>query len=159
VRHLGRDPRGDDRQKIEKLRASLAPLLVELSRLQGAAGIFQCAATVSREQPSRSMNQTSQLDHSKDPLAHWDILVQDLDDEPLPVPSASSVAARRTRSTGLDEAQPPVEDQVLFLPSNRNVTPCPDDIELIFRKNQANAHLHQLRELIAEKSFQYSDVL
>ena len=155
MRHLGRDPRGDDRQKIEKLRTSLSPLLVELSRLQAAAGIFQCAPAVPREQPSQSVDQPS---HSRDPLAHWDILVQDLDDEPPPPPPAP-VAARRTRSTGLDENQLPVEDQVLFLPSNKNVTPCPDDIELIFRKNQANAHLHQLRELIVEKSFQYSDVL
>jgi hypothetical protein len=104
------------------------------------------------------MDQATRLEQSGvegDQMATWDILVQDLDDEP-PAPSAT---ARRTRSTGLDETQLPVEEQVLCLPSNRNVTPCNEDIELTFRKNQANAHLHQLRELIAEKSFQYSDVI
>jgi hypothetical protein len=161
VRHLRRDPRSDDRQKIEKLRKSLAPLLLELNRLQAAAGIFQCAPAVPTEQPSQSMGRTSQPEQPgvwDDPLGHWDILVHDIDDEP-PAPSAPLATARRTRSTGLDETQLSVEDQILFLPSNRNVTPSNSDIELILRKNQANTHLHQLRELIAEKSFQYSDVI
>ncbi|KAF8952217.1 hypothetical protein BDZ97DRAFT_2066652 [Flammula alnicola] len=53
----------------------------------------------------------------------------------------------------------PVERQTLCLPSNGNVGPMYDEIELALRKTQAKAHLNQLRELIAEKSFQYSDVI
>lgn len=147
VRHLRRDPRGDDRQKIEKLRISLAPLLVELNRLQTAAGVFQCAPTAPMEQQGQG----------GDLLATWDIYVQDFDDE---APAAAAAPTpRHTNLTGLDESELPVEEQVLFIPSNGNVTPCNDNLELTFRKNQANAHLNQLRELIAEKSFQYSDVI
>ena len=59
----------------------------------------------------------------------------------------------------MHSAGPLVEDQILYLPSNRNVTPQNNDIELALRKEQAKAQLHQLRELISEKSFLYSDVI
>src|SRR5882762_1737158 len=52
-----------------------------------------------------------------------------------------------------------VEHQTICLPSNGYVNPGHEDIELSLRKKQARAHLNQLRELIAEKSFQYSDVI
>ena len=70
---------------------------------------------------------------------------------PQPTHRASS---RRTRLAG-----PLVEDQILYLLSNRNVSPWDDDIELGLRKQQAKAQLHQLRELISHKSFLYSDVI
>ena len=157
MRHLRRDPRGDDRQKIEKLRASLAPMLVELNRLQAIAGVFQCAVPQPGAEPMGPERDTRDVE---DPLAHWDLLVQDLEEPPVPQAATAAPAptARRTRSVGL-EPQVLVEQQTLFLPSNDNVTPRNDDVELALRTNQAKSHLHQLRELIAEKSFMYSDVI
>ena len=93
----------------------------------------------------------------QDPLAHWDAVVQDLDEPPVPVAlpwPTRRASSRRTRSAG-----PLVEGQTLYLPSNRNVSPRDDDVELGLRKQQAKAQLHQLRELISDKSFLYSDVI
>ena len=64
----------------------------------------------------------------QDPLAHWDAVVQDLDEPPVPVmpPRPTCRASSQcTRSAG-----PLVEDQILYLPSNWNVSPQDDDIEL-----------------------------
>jgi len=167
VRHLRRDPRADERQKIEKLRTSLAPLLVELTRLQVDAGVFQCASTLPLdptlplgEQPPDDGLEPSEIGvhpEIEDPLAHWDALVQDLDEPPVPPAPPRpprTASSPRTRSAG-----PLVEDQTLYLPSNCNVSPRNDDVELVLRKQQAKAQLHQLRELISEKSFLYSDVI
>ena len=53
----------------------------------------------------------------------------------------------------------PIELQTIGLPSNKNVTPGYDHLEILLRKNQAKTHLNHLHELIAEKSFQYSDLI
>ena len=182
--HYGQDLRGDDRQKLDKMRASLAPLLVEVNRLQIAAGVYQCEAPQPPPpQPAEPHSAQPAPFHSAqhavhdsapmaqgqnpypvDPLAHWDIVVHDVD-EPTVVPDPETEKNKkkrqgpRTRSQAMEEDLVPVEKQTLHIPSNQNVTPRNDDIELALRKNQARSHLHQLRELIAEKSFQYSDVL
>ena len=49
----------------------------------------------------------------------------------------------------------PVEEQQIQLPSNGH----PAKVEILLRKNQASRLLNQLRELIAEKSFQYSHII
>ena len=183
LRHYGRDPRGDDRQKLDKMRASLAPLLVEVNRLQIAAGVYQCEAQAPPPQPAEPHAAEPGLSNPAppaptagdtpvqgqnaqpvDPLSYWDIVVQDVD-EPTVVPDLETDNNKRnkkgprTRSQATVEDLVPVEKQTLHIPSNHNVTPGHDDVELALRKNQARSHLHQLRDLIAEKSFQYSDVL
>lgn len=132
-------------------------MLVELNRLQALAEVFQCAVPPHGAEPMAPEGEPREVD---DPLAHWDLLVQDLDEPPVPQAATAGTAptARRTRSAGL-EPQVLVEQQTLFLPSNENVTPRNADVELALRTNQAKSHLHQLRELIAEKSFMYSDVI
>ena len=169
------------------MRASLAPLLVEVNRLQLAAGVYQCEAP--QPPPAQPAEQHSAQPGSSnpaqaaerhaappvppngepiaqshngqplDPLAHWDIIVQDVD-EPTVVSDSETLRKQgpRTRSQATDELVA-VEKQTLHIPSNQNVTPRHDDVELALRKNQARSHLHQLRELIAEKSFHYSDIL
>lgn len=159
VRHLRRDPRADDRQKLEKLRTALAPLLVEAQRLQVAAGVFQCPPRAPVQLSSHLVQEPGhpieQPFDSRDPLAHWDAVVQDLDEAPTPAPAAAPTSAPRTRSTDAIL----VEEQIICLPSNRNVTGHNDGVELILRQTQAKFHLGQLRELISEKSFLYSDVI
>lgn len=195
LRHYGRDPRGDDRQKMDKMRESLSPLLVELNRLQIAAGVYQCepqhqlSSDPAPSDPAPSAPSTSaapalstsapaapptpapsipaplnpaQPELPLDPLAYWDIIVQDVDEPTIvsaPETQTNKNKGVRTRSQATQEDMVPVEKQTLHIPSNQNVTPRHDDVELALRKNQARSHLHQLRELIAEKSFQYSDVM
>ena len=135
MRHLCLELHGDERQKIEKLRTSLAPLLVELTRLQVGAGVFQCVTTQVTDPTSPLSNPLP--DDALEPfavgaqptvedlLAHWDTVVQDLDESPVPTTPAwppPTRSSQRTCSVG-----PLVEDQILYLPSNRNVTPRNDD--------------------------------
>jgi hypothetical protein len=49
----------------------------------------------------------------------------------------------------------PVEEQQIFLPCNGALA----DVEITLCKNQASRLLHQLQELIADKSFQYSHII
>jgi len=142
-RQFGREPRDDDRHKLENLRTSLTPLLAELNRLQAAAGVFQSAQ--------------SQSIHRDDQVEEWDTIVDGLDQDAQTEPAETSPSA--CTSSAPTVTQVPVEHQPLCLPSNRNVTPTHNAIELSLRITQAKTHLSQLRELIAEKSVQYSDVI
>jgi len=134
---------------------------VELNRLQANAGVFQSAADPrdgdhnEGDDPFDDGDGDAQEGNDNDPLAHWDDVVQDPDAVPPPLPGTARQTRRRTRSSTIRT----LENQILILPSNRNAAPNNDDIELALRKNQAKTHLHQLRELIAEKSFFYSDVI
>jgi len=49
----------------------------------------------------------------------------------------------------------PVEEQHVYLPCNGDLA----DVEVNLQKNQASQLLHQLWELIADKSFQYSHII
>jgi hypothetical protein len=136
--------RDDDRQQVEKLRTTLGALLAELHRLQTAAGVFQCP----------SLPPSAQDGQWED----WDTIVESMyQDSPTAEPPTASATANIPNSAPDDPVSP--EQQTLCIPSNRNSTPAFDDIELLFRKRQAKTHLLHLRELIAEKSFQYSEVM
>ncbi len=116
----------------------MTPLLAELNQLQAAAGVFQSAQ--------------SQSIHRHDQVEDWDTIVEGLDQDAQTELAATSASAPTVTDV-------PVEHQTLCLPSNRNVTLTHNAIELSLRKTQAKTHLSQLRELIAEKSVQYSDVI
>ena len=53
----------------------------------------------------------------------------------------------------------PIERKTIILPSNGNVTTNVSDIEIKFRITQAQTQLNQLRDLIADISFQFSHVI
>ena len=53
----------------------------------------------------------------------------------------------------------PVERKVIILPSNGNVETDVSDLEIKFRTRQADTELNQLRDLIADISFQFSHVI
>ena len=78
-------------------------------------------------------------------LAYWDSLV-DMADAVNPDHAASDPASD----------VPPVKMK-LPLPSNISVPGTHCGLELLFRKRKAKALLNQIRELIAEKSFKYTD--
>ena len=52
-----------------------------------------------------------------------------------------------------------IEDQIISLPSNGNISNDYQDLELTHQILNANNHLNRLQDLIAEKSFQYSHVI
>lgn len=77
---------------------------------------------------------------------YWDTLL-DIADSTVPA-----------RPFAIPEAQEVAPENVkLGLPSNRNVAAGHRDLELTFRKRKAKTLLSQIRELIAEKSFKYTD--
>ena len=78
-------------------------------------------------------------------LIYWDSLV-DMANAVNPANSASDPAA-----------DIPPEKMKLPLPSNMSVPQLHCTLELLFRKQKAKAILNQIRELIAEKSFTYTD--
>jgi hypothetical protein len=52
-----------------------------------------------------------------------------------------------------------IEEQIMPLPSNGNVGPEYAQLEISHRIQHADHHLNRIRDLIAEKSFQYSHVI
>ncbi len=60
-------------------------------------------------------------------------------------------------SAGDPTGDAPPEKMKLALPSNMSVPATHCALELTFRKRKAKGLLHQIRELIAEKSFKYTD--
>lgn len=145
ARHFGREPREDDGCKLENLRKSLVPLLAQLTRLQLAAEAYDSAEP--------------QNNYIDDSLTHWDILA-DIPAESMPAPIFSpSSAPNNAGVSAPSDTIVPVELQKIALPSNNNVVPGHAHIELLLRQKQAKTHLTHLRELIAEKSFHYSDLI
>lgn len=147
MRNIGRDPREEDARKLDNLRSSLVPLLAQLSRLQVASGVYDCSS-------SENMPQETSLQQ-------WDTLAD------LPAEVSIGTDPRQgdpIRSAVQTDSVPtdtplPVERQTIGLPSNDNVTSGHAHSELFLRKIQAKTHLNHLRELIAEKSFHYSDLI
>jgi hypothetical protein len=77
-------------------------------------------------------------------------------DMPLESDAASGVApALAGNSLGPST----IEDYLIPLPSNGNVDICHRNLELTLRSSRVEHHLARIRELIAEKSFQYSHVM
>jgi hypothetical protein len=52
-----------------------------------------------------------------------------------------------------------IEREIVALPSNSTLQPVLGQLELHLRQEQANTHLNRLRDLIADKSFQYSHII
>jgi hypothetical protein len=98
------------------------------------------------------LNGTSSPVH--EPLATWDdILYEPVPAGPNPMPEVVDGPA----SASIGPKQ--LEDQVIPLPSNDNVEPAYAQLEVTHRISHADHHLNRIRDLIAEKSFQYSHVL
>jgi hypothetical protein len=152
VRHLRRSPGNVDRQTIQSEREELSALFQQLKHAQQSAGVAE---------PNSSI---VTLPDSGD---SWD----DLAFDPVPVDAAKPVpvdaAQRPSRSAaGKARAEPlPVvgkiliEDQIITLPSNGNASNIHRQLELAHRIDTAEDILNQIRNLIAEKSFQFSHVI
>jgi hypothetical protein len=139
VRQLGRNPVVAARQSIETAREQLSVLLQELKNAINVAGVVE-------------LNGTTSPVH--EPLAMWDdILYEPVPADPNPMPAVVDGPA----SPSIGPIQ--LEDQVIRLPSNGNVEQAYAQLEVTHRISHADLHLNRIRDLIAEKSFQYSHVI
>lgn len=135
VRQIGRNPGTGPRQAIETAREQLTVLLQELKNSMNRTGIIEMNSTIK---------------HVQEPLAMWDEIVN----EPVPGgPNTSQDVNDEQTTKGL------IENYVIPLPSNGNVGSAYAKLELSQRILRADLHLNRIRDLIAEKSFQFSHVI
>ena len=87
-----------------------------------------------------------------EPLAVWD----EIANEPVP-------GGPNPLSDVIEEPAPfgpiQIENQIIPLPSNGNIGPEYTNLEIYHRISHADHHLNRIRDLIAEKSFQFSHVI
>ncbi|KAF8799489.1 hypothetical protein BYT27DRAFT_7227805 [Phlegmacium glaucopus] len=136
VRQLNRNAGRGDQQLIESEREQLTALLSELKTAMHAAGVTEI----------NGANAVLNIVNEPVPTGPNN----------LPDP-AETQATADTTPPSIDAS--PIEVQGIPLPSNGNVAPMYRDLEISHRVVHADHHLNQIRELIAEKSFQFSHVI
>ena len=150
VRQLARAPGSIDCQKIEKDRDTLTSLMSQVKQEQQNAGVFD-------------KNET--LFNQNEDLGAWDDIIYEpvisekavQSSAPAQPPAASSSSTTRPNSESIGPL--PIEEQLLSLPSNGNIDSTHRDLERTHRISLAEHHLNQIRNLIAEKSFQFSHLI
>jgi Kyakuja-Dileera-Zisupton transposase len=163
VRHLRRNPGNVDPQTIQTEREELTAVMLQLKQAQHTAGVA--------EPNSSHMSPPNSLDV-------WDNFAFDLEQTSAEIgttladqgPSRAGTSTDRGR---LAEAAPPaqstpaqstsvqvpIEDQLIAIPSNGNASNVHRELELSHRIAMAEEQLNHVRNLIAEKSFQFSHVI
>ncbi|KAF8811081.1 hypothetical protein BYT27DRAFT_7221743 [Phlegmacium glaucopus] len=150
VRQLARSPASADWQGIEKDREGLSPLMLQLKQAQQMAGVT--------EMPGSQTTQSEMLDI-------WDDIITEPVHASADVPEKESIPAlapapaEYQRSPASCIGPCPIEDQHISLPSNGNISAVHGALECSHRVSLAEHHLNQIRNLIAEKSFQFSHVI
>jgi hypothetical protein len=122
--------------------------MLQLKQVQQDAGVME-------------INIPSNIIHNPEDV--WDDIVN----EPiagalpgqLPASSLTSAPSHSNTNATLLNGPLPIENYIIALPSNGNITNDLRDLELVHRISQADHQLNQIRNLIAEKSFQFSHVL
>lgn len=134
VRRLGKAPRQDDLDVVERLREALVGLMRQLQEFQ-----FLAAIPLVSLPPGSTMANESEFD--------------DFADAFMVPPEDLTVA-----DNNLNEPIP-IERQTIPLPSNGNISLDLQQLEIAARLKIADQQLERLRDLIAEMSFQYSHVI
>ena len=141
VRQLGRKLGNMARQTIQTARDQLSVLVQELKNAMNISGIVE-------------INCTTIAAHES--LAMWDEIANELVPAgPNTLPEVVEESAVTPAVTGPQ----PIEDQSIALPSNGNIGMAYAQLEIAHRISHADYHLNQIRNLIAEKSFQFSHVI
>lgn len=144
VRHLRRNPGNIDLDIIQSDREELMSLFVKLKELQ------QVAAVAEPNAPNVSSSET---------VDAWDDLAFD------PVPNSGETLSSNSDATPASHITTTVigpvriEDQIIALPSNGNTNEIYRNLEIAHRMSMADDLLNRIRNLIAEKSFQFSHVI
>jgi hypothetical protein len=93
-----------------------------------------------------------------EPLSIWDaILYEPVPSGPNTMPDDGHSPVSNTTQSPNDPIQ--IENQRIPLPSNGSTGPAYAQLELSHRISHSDHHLNRIRDLIAEKSFQYSHVI
>lgn len=149
---MTQDPRENDRQEIDKLQDALSMQLLILDGMRHGvtADIFAPDQTVRPDNPTAFDN----LD--------WDVSAAGGDNHPPNMPPDNNQPPNMppaTASATAVEVMPP-DSRIISMPSSWEST---DNIyravELRLRILQADKTLQALRDIIADKSFQYSHVI
>ena len=92
-----------------------------------------------------------------DRLNIWDEVELDIipNSDDMPIESDAAGSAPAPAPTGSSSGPPAIEDYLIPLPSNGNVDLCHRNLELTLQSSRAEQHLARIRDLIAEKNFQY----
>ena len=148
MRQLGRNRSSADRQAIEKQREALTPLILQLKHAQQAADIADVNGppVVEDELPHIWDDIDEPLPNDPDSVA-----------DPAPAPALAELIPSLGSSSTIDPV--PIELQPIPLPSNGNISQVHRELELSHRISLADHHLNRIRDLIVEKSFQYSHVI
>jgi hypothetical protein len=148
VRQVNKNLSNPDRQVIQTEREELTALIVQLKQAQQVAGVVDTNIS------SRTESEFVDL---------WDDLINDLvptipENTPA-LPQSTQNLLAVPQSTSASSGPVPIEKILLGLPSNKNVTDDHRELELAHRISQAEQQLNDIRNVVAEKSFQYSHVI
>ena len=138
VQHLGRNPGIAAQQAVESAREQLTALVQELKSATQATGVVELHTSKRPVQEA---------------LAMWDEIVNE------PVLGGQGENTLNPIEEPALTGPIQIEDQIMPLPSNGNVGPEYGQLEITHRIKHADQHLNRIRDLIAEKSFQYSHVI
>ena len=110
-------------------------------------------------EPNAPIISSSEISDAWDDLA-FDPVLPDADTTPISfVPEPVSFQRQRSHNPKHDIGPAPIEDQIIALCSNGNISANYRNLELSHRISSAEDQLNQIRNLIAEKSFQFSHVI
>lgn len=143
VRQLVRAPGSIEAESIEKDRETLTSLMSHLKQAQQLAGV-------------KDVNGKESIDTEL--LEVWDDFIYEpvISTDQTPAPAPAPATATSSRQPPLPVGPVPIEDQLISIPSNGNIDATHRDLECSHRISLAEQHLNQIRNLIAEKSFQFS---
>jgi hypothetical protein len=148
VRQLNRAPGSVNCETIEKDRGTLTLLMSQLKEAQDHARVLSTNIT--------SLPLPEEQEAWDDLIYEPTNLGPDSTQRTAPIrppgPSGSRIAGQSSQPSS-------IEDQQLALPSNGNVDLKHNDLECKHRISLAEYHLDQIRNLIAEKSFQFSHLI
>lgn len=134
---MGRTPRQEEVDVIEKLRDALVPLMQQLSELQLLAGIVL------------PLSQSSQIPVDE---TEYDAIADEY------LPNTADALGIFTPDTTSSQSLP-IERQPITLPSNNAAAHQHRELEVTARIQHADEQLQRLRDLIADISFQYSHII
>lgn len=138
MRQLGPEPVLSGQQNIDLARQQLTVLVQELRNAMKTSGVVELHST---------------SEPIPEPIGVWDEIVYE------PVPGGPNLSPGLTNAPELSPGPIQIEHQLMPLPSNNNVASDYAQLEVDRRIIRTEYHLNRIRDLIAEKSFQYSHVI
>lgn len=154
VRRMEKEPREDARKEVEQLRALLSAQFNVLEAMQHrvTTDMFAMDQAATKEVPSMFDDLDGEGDDSSDSTCH--------DSAQIHGGTDTAGTSAPTTNAVMDNAICPPEHRYLSIPStwiNQDNPFCV--VELKLRIQQAAKTLQSLRDTIADKSFQYSDII